>query len=274
MIVISSSLVLESDGLEGANNPVIGYEQLATPANTVADSVAEGFPASNVCNPATDLVWVSGSTSTQYVTVTHNRVDPIDYVALAEHNLGSTGCVVSVDGYAALDEFEAPVWVELIEAVVLSNDQPAIFRFEPQSLIGVRIKLVPDGVAPSIGVLNVGKLLVLPRPIYGGHTPINLARQRQVTNGRSERGKFLGRIITQESVGTSVALQHLPKGWYRAHFDPFVDFAAAGTFFWAWRPQEFPNEVGYSWLTSDPKPVNSAPEGFLDVELSLGGIVT
>jgi hypothetical protein len=274
MIIISSSLVLEQTGTEGANNPVIGYEQLATIANVTATSEDADNPVTNVCNPATNLVWLSGSTSTQYITVVHDRVDPIDYVGIAEHNLGSTGCTVSVEGYSELDEFDAPIWVELVEGALLADDQPAVFRFEPQSLIGVRIKMVPDGEEPSIAVVYVGKLLVLPRPIYEGHTPITLGRSAQVTNGRTERGKFLGRIVTQESVSTSVQLPHLPRGWYRTHMKPFTEFAIDNPFFFAWRPQEFPAEVGYAWLTADPRPSNSRLEGFVEVELSLSGIVT
>lgn len=274
MIIHATTLALAPGGLEGANNPVIGYEQLATLANITATSALASDPITNVCNPATDLGWVSASTAEQYITIMHNRVDPVDYVALAEHNLGSTGCAISIEVCAALDEFDDPIWVAEISSVLLANDQPVLFRYNPQSLLGIRIKLEPNGVAPAIAVLNVGKLLVLPRPIYGGHTPIPLGRQTQVSSGRAERGRFLGRIIMQESVSTSVSLQHLPKGWYRTHFDPFVRFAEAGAFFWAWRPQEFPNEVGYSWLTNSPRPVNSAPEGFMDVELNLGGIVT
>jgi hypothetical protein len=269
MIVVSSSLVLAASGTEGANNPVIGYEQLATIANVSATSEDANNPVTNVCNPATNLGWVSDSTSTQYVTVNHNRVDDVDYVGIAEHNLGSTGCAVSIEAYTTADG-----WVEVVQAALLADDQPAIFRFTPASYEQVRLKLEPDGTEPAIAVVHVGKLLVLPREIYVGHTPITLGRSIQATNGRAERGKFLGRIITQESVSTAVSLPHLPKGWYRTHFQPFVEYAEAGAFFFAWRPQEFPNEVGYAWLTSDPRPVNSRPEGFVEVELNMSGIVT
>lgn len=273
MIVVSPSLVLEKSGALGANNPLIGYEQLATLSNISATSADANNPVTNLCNPATNLLWVSASTTTQYITVMHDRIDPIDYVGVAEHNWGSTNCIISIEGFAERDEDDLPIWFELV-ARVLQDDAPAIFRFTPQSLIGVRVKLVPNGVAPQAANLRVGKLLVLPRPIYVGHSPITLTRQRSASNGRSERGKFLGRIITQESVSTSAALQHLPKGWYRETFQPFVEAVGNDAFFWAWRPQEFPNEVGYCWLTSDPVPVNSNPEGFLEVELSLGGVVT
>lgn len=273
MIVISSSLVLEATGTEGANNPVIGYEQLVTITNVTADSEDANSPVTNVANPATNLLWVSDSTSEQYLTVVHDRVDPIDYVGIAEHNLGSTGCQVSIEGYSELDEGE-PVWFELVESALLADDQPAIFRFEPQSLIGVRLKMTPDDTEPAIGVVYVGKLLVLPRPIYVGHTPITLGRNSQVMSAMSESGKFLGRVVMSESVSTSIQLQHLPRGWYRTYMKPFTDYAVENPFFFAWRPQEFPNEVGYAWLMGNPRPVNSQPEGFVEVELSVGGIVT
>lgn len=274
MIVISSSLVLSQTGAEGANNPVIGWEQLATIYNTTADSATGDNPATNVCNPATDQVWLSGSTSTQYLTVIHNRVDPIDYIGIAQHNLGSAGITVSIEGYSELDESDQPDWFELVEPALLATDQPAIFRFQSQSLIGVRIKMVPDGTAPTIAVVYVGKLLILPRPIYAGHTPITLGRSADTTSITSENGKFLGRVTRRRSVASAMQLVHLPKGWYRAYMKPFTDNAEENPFFVAWRPQEFPSEVGYCWLTDAPRPANAQPEGFMQVELSYSGIVT
>lgn len=266
MIVISSSLVLEATGTLGANNPVIGYENLTRITNVTATSANSSYPVTNVANPATNLVWLSASTSTQYVTITHNRVDPIDYVAIAEHNLGSTGATISVE------TLNAGVWTEVVSPAILPEDRPAIFRFSPLSCVGVRLKIVPNGAYPTIAVVHVGKLLVLPRPIYVGHTPITFGRETQTTNARSESGKFLGRIVLRKAKSTSVALTQLPRSWYRANMEPFAKASEENTFFFAWRPSEFPYETGYTWLTQDPRPVNSTPEGFVDVELSLGGI--
>jgi len=272
MPVISSSLVLQSEG-DTRKNPIIGYEQLVTIANVVADSEDPNNPVTNLANPATNLIWASLSTDVQYVTVDISRADPVDYVGIAEHNFGTARIIVSVEGYAELDEEGAPIWFELA-AGALATDQPALFRFAPQSLIGLRLKLTPLAVAPTLAVLYVGKLLVLPRPIYGGHTPINLGKQTRVSSNRSESGKFLGRVVLQQSAASGAQLTQLPPGWVREHLEPFLSFAEENCFFFAWRSQEYPTEVGYVWLTNDPKPVNSQPNGFMEVELSFGGIVS
>jgi hypothetical protein len=274
MIIISSSLVLSQTGTEGANNPVIGWHNLANTGNVLASYNASGYPATNAANPSTDQVWKSSNSSVgQAFNIFHDAVEQIDYVGVAQHNFGSAGISVKLQAYNSLSGGN-PVWFDLTSYAIPADDQPIIFRFTPQSLIGVRLNMVPDGVAPSIGVVYVGKLLVLPRPIYVGHTPITLSRDTVATTAQSQSGRFLGRVILERAVSTAVQLVQLPRGWYRDYMKPFTAFAEENPFFFAWRPQEFPDEVGYVWLTKDPKPVNSRPEGFVDVELAISGIVS
>jgi hypothetical protein len=123
-------------------------------------------------------------------------------------------------------------------------------------------------------VVYCGKLLVLQRRIYVGHTPGNYGRTSKVINAKSENGSFLGRIVLNEMTKTSVALENLTPDWYRTYFDPFVTAAREDPFFWAWRPSSYPAECGYAWLTNDPKPNNSLPNGMMQVSFEISGIYT
>lgn len=269
MIVISQALVLEEGGAFGANNPIIGYQNLATIGNIAATYANAGCPITNVVNPATDLRWLSSSDATQYVTISHNSTEAVDYVSIEEHNLGTGQVVVSIEGFTT-----AAGWFGLVGEAILPDDTTALFRWAPQALEKVRLKMQPPaGVIPTIAVVFLGKLLVLPRPIYAGHTPITMGRTAEISNRRSESGKFLGRIVLTESLSTSVSLEYLPRSWFRANMLAFIKHAVEETFFFAWRPGEYPREVGYTWLTNDPRPVN-APEGMLTLDLSLAGTAT
>jgi hypothetical protein len=97
---------------------------------------------------------------------------------------------------------------------------------------------------------------------------------QQATNGQSESGSFLGRIVTGASNQNAVALSNLTPLWYRQYFVPFVFQARKLPFFYAWRPYTYPLEVGFVWLTAMPTPTNDLNNGMMKVNLSLRGIVS
>lgn len=281
-VVIASGLVLGGGGDFNADSPIIGYENLVTAANITATTENADYPVTNLANPATHLMWVSGAgspTSDEYITVNltnaENTAEDVDYLAIARHNFGSNFTPVSVEGL--LEEGGSPNdYVELVSAQLLPNDGPVIFRFTKQALFGIRLRIhetVSDlFLAPQLAVMYVGELLQLQRRIYVGHTPINLGREIQVVNHRSISSAFLGRIVVGEKRKSSVNMMNLTPDWYREYFDPFVIAAQEIPFFFAWRPGDYPLEVGYCWLTSDPMPSNQRSNGMMQVSLELEGV--
>src|SRR5690606_28851750 len=108
---------------------------------------------------------VFGSPATdEYLTATIDSVEPIDYVAVARHNFGSAQIPVSIEGAAGFTGSPAVLdWQELVPDVLLPDDGPVLFRFEPQPLIAVRIRMQPGNAAPTAAVMYAGKLLVCER---------------------------------------------------------------------------------------------------------------
>jgi hypothetical protein len=235
----------------------------------VADTENADFPASNLANPATHLVWLASPDSPaadEYLTVTTSYADDLDYVGIARHNLGSANIPVSIEGFAGS-------WEEIVEETILPDDGPALFRFDPAVYSQVRVRLQPGDAAATIAVLYVGKLLVMERRIYVGHTPLDHARKTRVVNARSESGNYLGSIVLSQFAESSAAFQLINPAWYRANLDPFLTQGKGTTFFFAWRPTSYPHEVGYAWLTNDPMPKPVTPSHLIEVELQMGGIV-
>lgn len=274
MLVLSRQLSLEAVARPHADSPLLGWHTVVTASNVAATSEDADYPASNLANPATHLKWTAGETSptTQYVTVTTGYADDIDYVGIARHNLGSEGLTVSVQG------FQDPSWVELIEQRILADDGPTIFRFTPG--VYSQVRLVIEGIdessppaLPSIAVLFVGKLIVMERRIWVGHTPLDHARKTRVVNSRSESGNYLGSVVLSQHAESSAMFQLIDPDWYRENLDEFLSEGKGTTFFFAWRPTTYPNEVGYAWLTNDPMPKPVTPSHLLEVELQMQGIV-
>jgi hypothetical protein len=276
-VVIAGSLiladVLSGGGIINANNPLIGWRNVASSSPLSATSSAAGFPVSHLANPATHLRWKAAGSppvTDQFVRIDVASVEPLDYLAIARHNFASAQIPVSIERLVSTGP---EVWAVLVAPVLLPNDGPALFRFAPQGLTSIRIRMQPGLAAPTIAVVYTGRLLVLQRRIYVGHTPINYGRRAKITNARSESGNFLGRIVLSEQTETSVDLQNLTPDWYRAQLEPFIRASKEAPFFFAWRPGDYPYEIGYCWMTNDPQPSNQRANGMMQVGLEMSGIV-
>lgn len=270
MIVISTALVLSPPAPPlSLNNPLFGYRNFVTAAGTVADTEEVDHPASNLANPLThpSAEWRAADTTAQYLTFTISEIDPVGYVGIARHNFGSAAIAAIIEAY--IDG----VWTEVSPEQMPADDSPLIFRIEEQSVSQIRIGLSSGDAPARAAVVYIGPALVSQRRLYVGHSPLKMARTTDVVSGMSEASDFLGRIVMGEYVGTSIDLKNLTPDWYRATFDPFVVAAKKAPFFFAWRPVDYPNEVGFCWLTNNPKPVNQRNNGMMSVQLQVNGIV-
>ena len=279
-VVISDAFAL-APGDVPLNTPIFGWQTIVPDHATIeATTAADDYPVSNLTNPSTALRWTAapGSPPTdEYLTIAVDPAysDPVDYLAIAVHNLGTGQNTVSVE---ASDGASPETWDELVAESIPANDDPIIFRWEPASYAGIRLRIQPSPLAspttPFVAVLYVGKLLVMPRGLSGdSHTPITLARQKRHLNNRGETGNFLGRYLLSQTRTTSYPFQFLDEAWYRATMDPFIDAVSDETpFFAAWKPQEFPADVGYCWLTGDAEPQWHRPTGTMGVTIQVAGV--
>jgi len=267
-IVISSSVVLTDAFGADANSPVFLVHTIVTIGNVVASGEDEDHPATNVANPGTFNYWLADDVDDHTLTVTTGYVDDLDGVGVAGHNFGTAAIAVKVQGQYE----DAGAWSDLTTDFIPADDRPIIFRFDPQSLYGIRLVMAEGTAIPRAAVLYVGKLMVMPRRTYVGHEPINYSSEIEATNGLSESGQFLGRIVTGERFGTSFPFDNLPPAWLRTFLVPFLARAKQEPFFFAWRPATYPRETGYGWLTGRAVPRNSKSNGFMAIDLPIGGL--
>jgi hypothetical protein len=272
MIVLSPNLVLAPPAPGGfnANAPIIGWDNRVTLSGVSATSEDVGHPASNLANPSTAERWQSVSLDAQYLTFEVSALqEPVEYVGIARHNFGSGSVAIQVEA----EQIDAlNTWDVLQPERILADDGPLVFQFEPVLTRRIRLRLGPTGVLPRAAVVYVGRLMRLQRNIYVGHTPLPMARASNVQTNRAESGDFLGRVVLQESLSNGFTLQNLTPAWVRTILMPFLKQAQERPFFFGWRPSDYPDEVGYAWLTNDPQPSNQRPNGMMQVELQLGGV--
>lgn len=251
------------------NSPLLGWHNIVTATNVSANPIGDlSYPASNMANPLTAYEWrgdLAGGTVTIDVAAYEGE---LNYVAICRHNFGTLGVNVwvNVDTGAG--------YVEATDPVIFTDDSPVLFRLPTlDNYVSIQLEFDAPYDVPRIAVIYVGKLTIVQRRLYVGHSPITLNRDTQIVNGMSEGGNFLGNIMTGQTTGTGVALRNLTPNWYRNEFDSLLQNNRTLPFFFLWRPATYPAEIGYAWLANDPKPSNMRANGMMQVDLTLRGVL-
>lgn len=250
-----------------SGKPWFAWRNYVTRGNVVAQFENPLFPASNLGNTNTALSWRSTSTAEQAIDVELGGSAPIDYIAVARHNLGSTFCEISVE--ALISGLEGEGYVELINGQYLGSDEPVIIRFGEIYPTRIRVKLKPQEAPPQVAILYVGKLTVMQRGIAQEVTPLHFAYRTEVATGRAESGDFLGRIITDQSKNVSYTFEMVDYSWFKREFGEFAKTSLTQPFFFSWLPKLYPDEVGFGWLDSDINPDAAHYTGGIQVSFTL-----
>jgi len=278
-IVISSDVVLPftqgSSGSGGAAIPDllkkahIGYTTVGTDTNMTASTQAAGFPVTNLSNPLTTHRW-KPTALPAIVTIDITDAQDLTFMGIASHTLATRECILDFQ-YSTND---GSSW-ESLGTTSPSDNKPIMYIFSQLSalwrIVITRAEESSETEIPSLGVFWVGEALVMERGIYQGHTPITMSRETTLTTNITNAGQYAGNSIKREGVNGSFDWNNLSALWVRQYFEPFVKAVRAAPFFVAWRPGEFPNEVGFVWTTDDIKPVNSGPRDLMSVSISVNG---
>lgn len=223
-----------------ASGALIGYENLLTSSDTTD---AEKSLINNT--------WERWRPSSGAVTVKFrmSSAAEIDFIAIAAHNLTGESFVLKTAvtiGGATTD----------VEAFAPTDNGAIMAVFDARTVQEV-IFTSTLTAENEIGIIYAGKLLRMPRAIYGGHSPISLSQKTEYQSTMSESGQFLGRTIIRKGSESSFSWKQLEPDFYRDTFQPFVDSARTKPFFIKWRPDFYSNEVAFGHTQADIKPNNS-----------------
>lgn len=265
-VIISGNLVLGEAAEFPLTHARILYRSLWRDPNAVvtASSSAIGFPASAAANENTYERWKPTSIPATW-EIDVQVGSQADAIGIAAHTLGSNAVTVT------FEYWDGTQWVEE-KQFIPSTDETIMILFPMRNASRYRISLSGGNGIPTIGVIFIGRTLQMERPIYGGHSPLSLSRETTTYPNSSESGNWLGRSVIRQGYSTSFSWSNLTASWYRQYFDTFVRYTtqSAGPFFIAWRPESYPDEVGYCWLTaSDISPSNSGTRDLMTVSMSV-----
>jgi len=242
-----------------------------TPAAASGDVTIFGW------NAAGDLTYTGTNRTvkirrvTAHESLTTLRLDTFaaqeaDAFCLAAHNLGSSGARLIFQH----DSNEDDTWTTVGSDTQVSDNSPIMCIFAPVTSARWRIS-VQRCALPKIAVLHVGKALQMQQPLYGGHSPLDMARQTVMRSNYSETGEFLGKSKQRTYFQTEFAWSHLTASWVRTNWRPFQKAVETEPFFIAWRPDAF-SEVGYCQTDSVPIPSNMGVRDYMSVSLSVRGL--
>lgn len=182
-----------------------------------------------------------------------NASAEIDFIAIAAHNFATHDDGLEIEFHYATTIGGSKI---LIDSMVPDNNGAMMLTFDALDAAEIIIRFTPSTLGAEIGIISTGKLLRMPRNIYGGHSPISLSAKTSYNSTMSETGQFLSREITSQGSTGSFSWKLLNPDWYRSTFQPFVVSAKTKPFFIKWRPDMYSNEVAFGHTTGDIKPSN------------------
>lgn len=191
----------------------------------------------------------------------HGSAATCDYCVIAAHNMGTNGNTLQIQYWNGTS------WTGVIPSTAITDDMAVMAIFGQQTRQLWRIQ-ISNGTAPEIGVVKFGLAMQMPRPIYGGHAPLDLSRQTVLRSNYSETGEFLGRTKQRVQMATGFSWQHMTAAWVRSNWRPFQKALEAEPFVIAWRPETF-SEVALCQVDAVPVPQNMGIRDLMSVEMQV-----
>lgn len=250
-----------------SNEPLNRARILWSPATGTV--TAGGTNGSLAANDFTYQRWACGALPSNWTLVAAANFD-LDTVFIAAHNLGTTGCTVTVQTAATLGgAFTTRATIVPTDdstiAVMLNNAGTAY------SVREVRIGVSGASADAEVGIIRAGKALQMTQPVFGGVRPIGLNRAVETRHAISETGQWLARTVQRQASVSEMNWTHLESAWYRANFHPFALSLPQTPFGIIQNAQRMPESVAWCWTNTAPAPENMGIRDFMSVSLPITG---
>ena len=242
----------------------IGHQTYTRSGTATASTSAVDFPAIAALNPLTYEFWRPTALPATWTLDAGSSVSG-NYIGIASHTLGTSGCTITIQGSTNNSTYTT------IDSITPTDNSPIMFLFGSVSYRYWRLSITGSAI-PSVGVVYIGTVLEMLRPCYGGLTPISLSRDTVIRPNRSEGGQWLGRSVIRSGSSMKVGYTNLENNWVRTTFKDFIDDAVVYPFFFAWRPDNYPEDVGYVWVQDDIKPSNMGRNSLMQVTFDMSGL--
>lgn len=252
-----------------ADNPMLAHDNIGKAATASTGLGTQIMPAINVQSGATYNFWratpASGAAELHFVFAASTT---LGFVGIDAHNLIEVGASL----VAEYSTDAGSSWVSAgIAAHTPATARAIGFHFRPTTAAHWRLRFAGATGDLVVGVVMLSVPLILPTRIYQGYrpalTPNNVALEPNISQG----GHIMGSRVVQSASSISAALNHLPNAFVRG--PEWLAFQRAfnvgAPFFWAWRPDSYPDLDYCQRAGAALSPVNSSVPGHSDASLAM-----
>lgn len=227
-------------------NPAILADNRFLEGTPTATDTATGYDALFIRDLKTFTSWKAAAGGTKYLTVDCESGKAADTLAIAKHNLGTAGALVSVES-----SDNGTAWTERLAAFQPSDDTPLMKTFVSATARYWRVKIVTASVAPQIAVCMLGVRITFPYPPVAPLVPVSVKIEAE--SARSKTGQLLGTVVRFKPLTIEPEWADIPRDWLEANIAPFWFGYASNLlpFFWAWDLDAYPGEVHFVKLQDE-----------------------
>jgi hypothetical protein len=205
---------------------------------TVSSETADGAGA-NALEETTFDFWIPSAVLAS-ISVDLGSARICDAAGIAAHTIGSTGASVEVQS-----SDNGATWVTRA-ASTPSDNETILILFPAVSARYWRILLT--GAVAAIGVVKLGRRLIIPTGVLSGHVGLHHAREIELLTNQSIKGQFLGNRIIKMGAETDINFGLMDVEFVENDMAEFErHYNEGGTFFYAGSPSRLPKDVGYCW---------------------------
>jgi hypothetical protein len=229
-------------GATNTSKPMLLFSSVFDQGTVTATATTSEGSFSNALEDTTFDFWTP-SALPGIINVDAGSPVNCDCVGFAAHNLGTTGGALHVSSST-----DGVNWT-LRSATSPLTDDTAISIFPQVSARYWRVAII--SAVSSIGVIKLGKRLVIDGGLLSGHVSIDHARRVELLHNSSMSGQFLSNRVLRVGADTELNFGLLEAEFVDTQMGLFErHFNEGGTFFYAGSPSKYPRDIGYCWRSA------------------------
>ncbi len=208
---------------------------------TVSSETADGAGLNAVEDTTFDF-WTPAAVPAN-ITVDYGTSVECDCLGIASHDAGTNGTDLRLEHSS-----DGVIWTQIGSDVSPLTDDTIMIVFQSTSARYWRV--VQATSVCSIGVIKLGKRLVMPSGVLSGFVGVNHANRVDLLTNTSIKGQYLGTRIKRIGAETNINFGMIETSFADNDFAVFEEhFNSGRTFFYAGSPSEWPEDYGYCWRT-------------------------
>lgn len=227
-------------GATDTGKPLILYQNIFEDGTVVVSSETTDGYGANAIEDTTFDFW-TGAGATANITVDYSEDVECDCFGVAAHTLGTDGASIRVLGS------DDDVTYDNVSSLISPITDDTILVIFPSTTYRYWRISVTSGPS-SIGVLKLGKRLVIDGGVISGYISVNHGVKVELLNSTSTGGQFLGNRIKRVGAETTIDFGLIDRDFVDSSMAAFeAHYNSGRTFFYAGNPTFLTDDFGYCW---------------------------